>query len=179
MLKILPLPLALFLAFAAFEQPGAAGSEAPPPPSAAALGADAVKTEFFSLRLPPGWLMPYPVKRNPDGVSAVFHSEKADVTVTVNVIEAPLSLKALTDSVLPGMKKSGLNPQKPVMENGLSKVVFKGRPRGAGFFGSNGKMCAAVIILSQAQDISAANEILGALKSPQKSLFPAKIAGPY
>lgn len=134
-----------------------------------------VETEFFDLKIPSNWFMPYPVNHKPDSVSAVFGNQKNDVTVTVNVIQAPLSLKAFVDNVLPGMKKSGLDPGKPTMENGLYKVVFKGKLKGMAWFGSNGKLCSALIVLSQYPDIAVANELLSVIKFSPSNLFPKKI----
>lgn len=152
-------------------QPKAAPDMVNPP----AKAGDVVKTEYFNLKIPPGWIMPYPVNRKPDGVSAVFGDQRSDVTVTLNAIQAPLSLKEFTEKVLPGMKKSGLDPVGPVRENGLDKVTFKGKLKGMAWFCSTGKLCAAAVILSQSPDISPANEILGALKSTPPGLFPKKI----
>lgn len=140
-----------------------------------AKAGDEVKTEYFNLKIPPGWIMPFPVNRKPDGVSVVFGDQKTDVTVTLNAIQVPLSLKEFTEKVLPGMKKSGLDPVGPVRENGLDKVTFKGKLKGMAWFGSTGKLCAATVVLSQSPDISPANEILGVLKSPTPGLFPKKI----
>lgn len=141
----------------------------------AARAGDEVKTEFFSLKIPAGWIMPYPVNHKPDGTSAVFGDEKTHVTVTINAIQAPLKLKEFTDTVLPNMKKSGLKTGLPVMENGLYKVVIRGMPQGEAWFGSNGKLCTATVILNGTDNISAANELLGALKSPLPQLFPKKV----
>lgn len=153
------------------------GGTKTPPVSAgpAAKAGDEVKTEFFSLKIPAGWIMPYPVNHKPDGVSAVFGDERSHVTVTINAITAPLSLKEFTDIILPNMKKSGLKPGIPVLENGLNKVLIRGKPQGEAWFGSNGKLCTATVILNENTSIGAANEILQALQSPMANLFPKKL----
>ncbi len=158
-----------------------AAKNAPPPQSLtnpntpAATAGSIVNTEFFNLKIPQGWFMPYPVNKKPDVVSAVFGNQKTDLSVTVNVIKASLPVNQFMNNVLFGMEKSGLKPDKPVKENGLYKVILKGKPRGIAWFGSNGTLCTATIVLSQSPNLIAANELLGALKSPSRSLFPAVI----
>lgn len=154
--------------------------EASPAPARnvpAAKAGEVVKTEFFELKIPADWIMPYPVnkKHKPEGTSAVFSDEKTRVTVTVNVIQTPLSLKNFTTAIVNEMKKSGLKPGMPVMENGLNKIIIRGTPQGEAWLGSNGKFCTATVILSQTANISAANELLNQLKSSFPNLFPKKI----
>lgn len=154
---------------------GSGAQSAPVRSGPAAKAGDEVKTEFFSLKIPSGWIMPYPVNHKPDGTSAVFGNEKTHVTVTINAIKAPLKLKAFTDMVLPNMKKSGLKTGIPVLENGLYKVVISGKPQGVAWFGSNGKLCTATVILNETANINSANELLEVLKSPVHNLFPKKL----
>lgn len=134
-----------------------------------------VKTEYFNLVLPRGWIMPYPVNNKPDGTSAVFADEKTHVTVTVNVIRAKLKALDFANMILPNMKKSGLRPEKPVADNGFYKVVIRGKASGAAWFGSNGSLCTATVILSQSPNVAPANELLSALKTTPANLFPKKV----
>lgn len=143
----------------------------------AARAGDEVKTEFFWLKIPSGWIMPYPVskKHKPEGIAAVFSDEKSGVAVTLNAIQTPLSLKNFTDAILGEMKKSGINPGMPVLEKGLNKITITGIPQGEAWLGSNGKLCTATVILSEYSNISAANELLQVLQSPYSQLFPKKL----
>ena len=150
-------------------------STAPAPETVAAKGGELVKTDYFSVKIPTGWIMPYPVKNRPDANSAVFAEEKSNLSVTVNAIKAPLSLKEFSNSLLPNMKQSGIKPGKPIMENGLCKIVFQGMPKGEAWLGANGTLCTAVVILSDSADISPANKLLQALTSPTPKLFPKKV----
>lgn len=134
-----------------------------------------VKTEYFNLILPRGWIMPYPVNNKPDGTSAVFADEKTQITVTVNIIRAKLQALDFANMILPNMKKSGLKPEKPVFDNGFYKVVIRGKASGAAWFGSNGNLCTATVILSQSPNVTPANELLSALKTTQANLFPKKV----
>lgn len=154
------------------EQPAARAQNMP-----AAKAGEEVKTEFFQIKIPSGWIMPYPVnqKHNPEGTSAVFSDEKTKVTITINVIQTPLSLKNFTNTIVNEMKKSGLKPGMPVMENGLNKIIIRGTPQGEAWFGSNGRLCTATVILSQQSDVSVANQLLNQLRSSSPNLFPKKI----
>lgn len=145
------------------------------PQTPPAKAGDEIKTEYFNLKLPAGWIMPYPVNHKPNGTSAVFADEKSHVTVTVNVIKANLSVKQFMDMILPDMKKSGLKPGMPVMEKGLYRVTIQGKPQGEAWFGSNGKLCTATVILSQSAKLSAANELLAVFKTGLPALFPQRL----
>lgn len=148
---------------------------APIQETVAAKADELVKTDYFSVKIPAGWAMPYPVKQRPDGCSAVFADEKSNVSVTVNAIKAPLSLKEFSNSVLPNMKQSGIKPGLPIFENGLCKIIFQGMPQGEAWLGANGTLCTAVVILSESPNISPANALLKALTSPTPKLFPKKV----
>lgn len=143
----------------------------------AAKAGEDVKTDFFQVHIPSGWIMPYPVKsrHKPDGTSAVFSNEKTHVTVTFNVVQTPFSLKEFSNTILSQMKASGLKPGMPVMEGGLNKIKISGMPQGEAWFGSNGKFCTATVILSQSPNISSANELLSVMKFSLPQLFPKKI----
>ena len=185
MLRFSCLLLAFSLfAFPAFLEPGPAwcaakaakgAKQAPAPGKPAATAGQEVKTEYFSVKIPPGWIMPYPVHHREGARSAVFHDEKSRVTVTVNALEAPFTLKEFTNNILESMRQGRLKTGMPVEEKGLRKIPIQGMPQGQAWLGANGKLCVAVVILSESANISSANELLAALRSPEPRLFPKQI----
>lgn len=180
--RILPLlvlvcigALSPYIAEAARKAPADTGQARQAPARPPATEGQRVKTEYFNVVLPRGWIMPYPVNNKPDGTSAVFADEKTQVTVTVNVIRVKLKALDFANMVLPNMKKSGLQAGKPELINGLYRVKIGGKPGGEAWFGSNGTLCTATVILAQSPHVAPANEILSAIKSTEPALFPRNV----
>lgn len=151
------------------EQTAFSASQAP----AARAGAK-IDAGDFNLTLPQGWIMPYPLNHKQDGISGVFSHEKTEVTVTVNVIHIKMKAREFMERILPEMKRSKLQVSTPVSRNGFLVVDLKSsQVHGQAWFGSNGKSCVAVVILTPKGEMTSANQLLAALKG--KVPLPRKI----
>lgn len=130
-----------------------------------------VKTKYFELAIPDGWIMPQPVKQQPnDGVSAVFATEKGNVAITLNVMNVPMDAREIATQTAANMNKTGLKTTEPVENGGLWAIDIEGKAKGKAWFGSNGKICAVTTIFGA--DVKLADELLKAIKTENKGLFP-------
>ena len=145
------------------------------PSKPAASSGQTINTEYFSVRLPAGWNMAFPINKKPGGISAVFTNETGQVTLTINVLKSPLDVKKFVNIVWNDMKKGGLNPSAPRQTGKLYNIKLNGMPKGEAWFAANGKLCVATIVLTPLKDFNSANVFLQALKSAHRDMFPAKI----
>lgn len=139
------------------------------------MGGQIVKTEYFSITIPAGWSMPMPVKKVPQGMSALFGSVKGNLAVTVNVLKAPLSAKEVGNQTLANMRKGGLKTSALKEKNGLFQATVSGKTTGVAWFGGDSKkgIVSAVVILGN--DDEKANTLLRALKPVAPGLFPTSV----
>ena len=151
------------------------GKPVQPPVKPAATSGQTVNSDFFSVRLPAGWNMAYPLNRKPGGTSAVFTSEASQVTVTINILKSSFDAKKFVNIVWNDMKKSGLKPSAPHQEGKFYTIRFNGKPGGQAWFAANGSLCVATVILTPLADISSANAFLQAIKSRNRDLFPMQV----
>lgn len=139
-------------------------------PCLAAQG-DAIKTDYFSITPPTGWSMPAPVKEQPHGgASAAFTRADANIAVTLNVLRIPMTAQQLAENMARDMAKNGLKASKPMRKDGMVWLKIEGKAPGQAWFGSNGELCAATLIFGP--EPKQANELLRAIQSPCKGLFP-------
>ena len=148
----------------------------PAPAKPAALPGQTVKNADFSIKLPEGWTLAFPVTKRPDGTSAVFTNDRSQVTVTLNIIKKPLETRQFVDLVLPNMRQSGLNPSKPRNIGNKSMATLNGQAKGEAWFAANGKTAVATIILAPKSDIHSANVFLKAVSSPLRNLIPEAVS---
>lgn len=130
-----------------------------------------VKTKYFELTIPEGWMMPQPAKQQPrDGVSAVFASEKGNIAVTINVMQASMPAEEIARQTAANMQKTGLKTTPPVEKNGMWVIDIEGKAKGNAWFGSDGKFCSVTTIFGT--DVNEANKLLQAIKTGYSGLFP-------
>jgi len=150
----------------------AAARKAPAAPTEIQQAGSVIKTKYFNLTIPQGWMMPQPVKQQPrDGISAVFASEKGNVAITINVMQVALSAKEIAAQTAANMQKSGLKTTPPVEKNGFWVIDVEGKAKGNAWFGSNGKICAVTTVFGY--DTAAANALLGSIQEADAKLIPS------
>lgn len=156
-------------------QAQAAGKARPEPQKVHANAGQTVKTEYFSVTLPAGWIMPEAINRRKPALSAVFYNQKTGIAITVNVLDMPIPARDLAQSTLKSMRAGGLKPAEPVKSGEFYKIAISGRPQGEAWFAGNGKICAATVILGEKMNRKVANEFLRVFRPVDKALFPAGI----
>lgn len=141
----------------------------------AAKAGEEVKTDYFAVTIPNGWIMAAPVKKQPNnGVSTVFATESGNMAVTINVMPAPLGGKEIAEQTAKNMNKSGLKTTPPEEKDGLWLVNIDGKgKKGVALFGSNGKLCSVTIIFGA--KLETANELFKNIKADDPALFPKSI----
>lgn len=169
--RVLPLLAALVLFPLATEAAGA--SAAKPAPNYAGSG-QTVKTEYFSVKLPAGWIMPEKLKKRPGGVNAVFADEKSRDAVTISVLLIPASAEDFAKNTMATMKKGGLKVGALQKVQNYYVLPIKGKPMGEAWFACDGKMCAATVILGEKIDKKSVDGFLSAFKPANPALFPKR-----
>lgn len=166
------------LLLAAFSFAGLPQAQAAPnraPMGEAQKAGTQVKTKYFDLTIPSGWLMSQPAKQLPgnDSLFTAFTKEKDNMGMTISVLAAPNSAKEIAEHTAAQMAKNGLKTTQPREKNGFWMVGIDGKAKGEAWFGADGKVCSIITMFGE--DLSQANEILGALKGANVSLFPKSI----
>lgn len=133
-----------------------------------------IKNKYFSLTIPKGWMMPAPLREQPNGgVSAVFSPESGDPAVTLNVLPFAVDIPDYIEKMTQDMKKNGLSASRPEKRNGFYRITISGKANGEGWFGGRSQLFGAVMIFGA--DIRSASRLLAALKPAEKGIFPEKI----
>lgn len=139
-----------------------------------------VKTSYFEITIPDGWMMPQPVRKMANGaVSAVFASENKKMAVAITAMNAAMDAKTIAEQTAANMRKGGMTTTEPVEKDGFYMVEMQPKVRknpnakGLAIFGSNGKECTVTTITGT--DMQKANELLGALKPLNGAKFPGKV----
>lgn len=132
-----------------------------------------ITTEYFNVVLPQGWIMPEKISKKPQGMSAVFANKRTGMAVTVNVLTVPVSASDLANQTIKNMRSGGLKPGKAEKIGNLYRVKISGKASGEAWFGSNGQICAATVILGAKPDLKVANEFFAAFRPKDPNLFPA------
>lgn len=167
-MKFKLLTIVFLLLFATF-------ANAAPAAKNKAKSANAVTSAYFSADLPPGWFMPEKISEKPRAISAVFANKPTGMAITVNVLLVPVPAKDLAEQTIKKMNASGLNTGKPQKVGSLYKVPLTGKANGEAWFGSNGQICAATVILGKKMDAKVANEFFAAFRPKDPELFPARL----
>lgn len=145
----------------------------PAPAKNFAKSGQTVSTEYYRVTLPRDWIMPDPVKKRPHGISVAFANEKNRNAVTINILTIPMKAEDLAKSTIASMKKNGLKIGKLQKTGNLYRLEIFGKPGGEAWFGSDGKICAATVILGEKIDKKSINAFLTAFKPVTRELFPA------
>lgn len=169
---VIALAVALVVALAGISGTQAAAKKMPEP---VAKAGEEVKTDYFTVVVPEGWLMPMEVKKQAqDAITAVFATGTGNIAVTLSVMPAPLTGKELATQTAANMEKSGLKTTQPEEKDGLWHVGIDGKgKKGLAIFGSNGKLCTATIIFGE--DIAKADALFKNLKANDPAIFPKSI----
>lgn len=175
MRKIIPLlVLAALFVFGVDVQAASKGK------AAVAKAGTEVKTEFFEIKIPGGWMMPQAVRDMPNGaVAAVFALENRQVAVAITAMEAEMDAKTIAEQTAANMRKGGMDATEPVEKDGFYVVEMQPKAKkdpnavGMAIFGSNGKECTVTTITGT--DVQKANELLGALKPLKGAKFPTSV----
>lgn len=137
------------------------------------MGGQKVSCDYFELTIPKGWSMPVPIKKMPEGVSALFGIMKGDLAVTLNVMKIDVSAKEMAEQTLANMRKGGLTAGEPTEKDGIWYADITGKAKGLACFGAaDGLASACVIVGTEPQR---ANELLSAIQSSHKGLFPTRL----
>lgn len=133
-----------------------------------------VRTEYFTLKIPSGWIMPAPVKNQPNhGLSAVFALERGDLALTLNVVPAKINIPEYAEKMKQDMKKNGLHAGPLEKRNGFYRMIITGKIGGEAWFGESAGLFGAAILFGK--DLRAANALFGALKPVKGNVFPRRI----
>ena len=135
-----------------------------------------IKTEFFSINLPAGWIMPQPVKKQPrdSGISVAFVSEADGLAVTITIIRAAADPKDLSAEIAKNMSESGLNASSPEQASGnMWRMKIRGKAQGEAWIGSSDGLSSITLILGK--DLKPANALLARIKSAPAGLLPQSI----
>lgn len=142
-------------------------------PKTAAIASGEVRTEFFSIRLPQGWVAPHAPQKKPLGISAVFANAKTGLAVTFNVLRANMPAAELAKTTVARMRASGLKVTEPARVGNFYRVNLSGKVGGQAWFMAKDGLCSATVILGA--NPADANVLLKALEAPDRSLFPAAV----
>ncbi|MGE9986359.1 hypothetical protein [Desulfovibrio sp. SGI.169] len=139
-----------------------------------------VKTAFFEIKIPAGWVMPQPAKEMPNGaVSAVFASEDKKMAVAITAMKAEMDARTIAEQTAANMRKGGMATTELVEKDGFYMTEMRPKAKkdpnavGLAIFGSTGKECTVTIITGA--DVQKANELLGVLKPLNGARFPLRV----
>lgn len=129
-----------------------------------------VKTEFFEIKIPEGWMMPQPVKNRPQAISAVFANDRADLVVTFNIMHANLSTADFVNGAVENMRNGRIIVAGPKKKNDFSILEISSPIKGEGWFICKEGLCSATMIMGGSAQ--AAQPVFKALKTSHPDLFP-------
>lgn len=133
-----------------------------------------VKTKYFSLVIPDGWLMPHSVREIANSsVSAVFAKENSRLAIAINIIKADAPAKEMAAITAANMRKTGIKTTEPVEQNGLWVMRLEGKAMGKAWFGANNGLCSVTSIFGS--DLKPANRLLESIKDAPAGLLPANV----
>lgn len=140
----------------------------------AAKAGSLVKTQYYEIKIPDGWFMPTPLKKQPaNGVSSVFTSENGKLAVTINVMQSPQPIKAIAEQTARNMEHNGIKTTAPLQKDGFWHMNIENKVKGEAIFGADGDLRSVISIFGQ--DRQNANALLNAITSPHATLFPKTI----
>lgn len=146
---------------------------------AATAGAE-VKTAFFDLTIPEGWMMPQKVRKLPNNaVAAIFATTDKKVAVAMTGMNAPMDAKTVAEQTVANMRKGDLEADEPVRKGDFYVVTMRPKSKsnpdakGMAVFGSDGKVCTVTTITGT--DMAAADKLLQAIKPLKGAKFPTTV----
>lgn len=153
----------------------AASKVLPAPTKNYAKSGQPVKTKYFSVTLPAGWVMPEQIKNRPGGLGCVFLHPKSVNTVNLTILDIPEKTDKFAKWVADSMKKSGLKTGKLEKAGAFYRIPINDKAKGEGWFACDGKTCASTVILGEKLDKGAVNSFLSAFRPVSQSIFPKKM----
>lgn len=166
---LLPVFIACVLAFSGLQ--AMAAENARP----AATAGKNVKTGYFEITIPKGWVMPRQTRSTKRGAEAIFSNNKAMTAVQLSVLDSTKTAKEMAEVTAKDMRSQKLSVSDPVeAANGFYTMEVDGGPMPYRcWIGANGKTAGLTMVLGK--DVAVANEILKAVKTTQKGIFPASV----
>lgn len=135
-----------------------------------AFGAE-IRTDDFSIDLPPEWVQPQPVQTVNGAKLAFFRNQKDNTAVTLTVVPNAVSAGEVARQVVAHMRAGGINAGDPVEKDGVYQTSYtQDSERGISYFCSNGKAFSVTTILGPGLD--SGKRLLRRLKPADPGLFP-------
>ena len=153
----------------------AATKTLPAPTKNYAKSGQPVKTKYFSVTLPSGWVMPEQIKSRQGGLTCVFLHPKSMNTVNLSIFDIPEKTDKFAKYVADTMKKSGLKTGKLEKVGALYRIPINDKAKGEGWFACDGKTCVSSVILGEKLDKGAVNSFLSAFRPVSQTIFPKKM----
>ena len=141
----------------------------------AATAGNVVKTKYFEIAIPKGWVMPKEIRSSKRSTAAIFSNNKALIAVELSVLDSTKSAKEMAEITAKDMRRQKLSVSDPVeVANGFYAMEVDGGPMPYRcWIGANGKLATITSIMGK--EIGAANEILKAVRTSQPNMFPLNV----
>lgn len=150
--------------------PAGADQSKPAKEQKAIKAGELVKTEFFEIKIPKGWMMPQPVKKRQQDISAVFANDRANLVVTLNIMHASLNTAEFVKGAVENMRKGKITVAGPKKKGNFSLLEISSPIKGEGWFICGEGLCSATMIMGGSAQ--AAQPVFKALKTSHPGLFP-------
>ena len=132
-----------------------------------------VRTMFFSVTLPEGWVSPTRPQKVQNGVHAIF-TKGRDISLAVTCMRGNASAKELAESTAANMRKDNMEVSEPVADGPFYVIDIKRKDiTGKAWFGATGANCAVTTIFGD--ELAEANPLLQAIKPVQENLIPREV----
>lgn len=132
-----------------------------------------VKTDYFTLNLPEGWIQPRSPQVPEGGLMVIVQNPAEQSAVSIAVTPVPLPAKELAAQTFANMKAGGFTVSEP-RPSGDSYVgeFSRSQTGGVSYFSSNGRLGCVVTIVGS--DTAKGRELLNNnLKPVDARLFPS------
>ena len=138
-----------------------------------AVRADEVKTEYFTIELPPDWKQPRPARNIPGrGLTATFVTKDGKTAVNIAIVQTSLRAREFAAHAMErAMERDTFVTDAREISGGVAVEIFKDGHRGVIYYFSNGKQVSSISIIGS---IATGMELLQKhLKPADVGLFPA------
>ena len=138
-----------------------------------AVRADEVKTEYFTIELPPDWKQPRPARNIPGrGLTATFVTKDGKTAVNIAIVQTSLRAREFAAHAMErAMERDTFVTDAREISGGVAVEIFKDGHRGVIYYFSNGKQVSSIAIIGS---IATGRELLQKhLKPADVGLFPA------
>ncbi len=80
----------------------------------AATAGNVVKTKYFEIAIPKGWVMPKEIRSSKRATAAIFSNNKALIAVELSVLDSTKSAKEMAEITAKDMRRQKLSVSDPV-----------------------------------------------------------------